>query len=216
MPIDLYHLPGSAPCRAVRLAAAAVGVDLNLKLTDLMAGDQMKPEFLKMNPQHTIPTMDDNGFYLWESRAIMTYLANKYGKNDSLYPKDPQKRAVVDQRLYFDMSTLYQSFSDYYYPYIFAGVKQDQAKYDKIEKALSLLDKILENENYVAGKTLTLADLTLAVTVSTMKVVDHDISKYGNILKWYARIEAEAPKYKEIQEEGLKSFKDLVDSLKKQ
>lgn len=44
----------------------------------------------------------------------MTYLANKYAKNDSIYPKDPQKRAVVDQRLHFDMGSLYQAFADYY------------------------------------------------------------------------------------------------------
>lgn len=48
MPIDLYQIPGSAPCRTVRLAAAALGVDLNLKIVDLMAGEQLKPEFLKV------------------------------------------------------------------------------------------------------------------------------------------------------------------------
>lgn len=48
MPIDLYEVPGSAPCRAVRLAAAALGVDINPKYTDLMAGDHLKPEFIKV------------------------------------------------------------------------------------------------------------------------------------------------------------------------
>ncbi|XP_032680526.1 glutathione S-transferase 1-like [Odontomachus brunneus] len=214
MPIDLYQIPGSAPCRAVRLAAAAVGVDLNLKMTNIMAGDHMKPEFLKMNPQHTIPTMDDNGFYLWESRAIMAYFVNKYAKDDSLYPKDPVKRAVVDQRLYFDLGSLYQSFAEYYYPYIFTGVKQDQAKFDKIVNTMSFFNKFLENEKYAAGKTLTIADLTLAVTVSNIKLMEFDMSKYGNVSKWLARIEAEAPKYKEIQDEGLKAFKEFVDQKK--
>jgi hypothetical protein len=48
MTIDLYYLPGSAPCRSVLLAARAVGVDLNLKLTNLMEGAHMTPEFLKV------------------------------------------------------------------------------------------------------------------------------------------------------------------------
>lgn len=48
MPIDLYLVVGSAPCRAVRLAAAAIGVDLNLKNVDLKAGEHLKPEFIKV------------------------------------------------------------------------------------------------------------------------------------------------------------------------
>lgn len=56
------------------------------------------------------------------SRAICTYLIEKYGKNDALYPKDPQKRAIINQRLFFDAGTLYQSYIDYivsiiYQPY---------------------------------------------------------------------------------------------------
>lgn len=110
MPIDLYYMDISAPCRSVMMTAKMVGVDLNLKKTDLMAGEQMKPEFIKMNPQHNVPTIDDEGFYLNESRAICSYLVNKYGKDDTLYPKDAKTRALVDQRLYFDMGVFYHRF----------------------------------------------------------------------------------------------------------
>ncbi|KYN08360.1 PREDICTED: glutathione S-transferase 1-1-like [Cyphomyrmex costatus] len=215
MPIDLYQRTGSPPCRAVLLAAAALEVDLNLKDIDLRSGEHLKPEFLKMNPQHTIPTLNDNGFYLGESRAIMTYLANQYGKKDSLYPKDPKKRALVDQRLYFDIGTLYKSFSDFYFPIMFSGATATQATYDKMTNALSVFDKFLEGENYAAGKTLTLADLALVVTISNFKLMDYDLSKFNNILRWYTKIKAEAPKYNEIEGVNMKAFADFVEPFKK-
>lgn len=96
------------------MTAKMVGVELNLKKMDLMAGEQMKPEFVKINPQHNVPTIDDEGFYLNESRAICSYLVNKYGKDDTLYPKDANARALVDQRLYFDMGVFYYRFGQVY------------------------------------------------------------------------------------------------------
>lgn len=51
--------------------------------------------------------MDDDGFVLWESRAIASYLVRQYAEDDSLYPKNPQLKALVDQRLYFDATTLW-------------------------------------------------------------------------------------------------------------
>ncbi|KAG5317642.1 GSTT1 transferase, partial [Pseudoatta argentina] len=212
---DLYQLAGSPPCRAVLLTAAALEVDLNLKKVDLATGEHLKPEFIKMNPQHTIPTLDDGGFYLYESRAIMIYLANQYGKKDSLYPKDPKKRALVDQRLFFDLGTLYKSFSDYYYSIMLTGAIPQKATYDKMNEALTFLNKFLEGENYVAGKTLTIADLALVVTVSNFKIMDYDLSKYSNILKWYSKIQAEAPKYNEIESVGMKVFANFAEPFKK-
>lgn len=56
----------------------------------------------KINPQHTVPTLDDDGYILSNSHAINAYLVDKYGKDDSLYPKDLKKRGVVNQRLFFN------------------------------------------------------------------------------------------------------------------
>ncbi|XP_043289689.1 uncharacterized protein [Venturia canescens] len=215
MPIDLYHVPGSKPCRAVRLAAAALGVDLNLKHVDLMHGEHLKPEFLKLNPQHTIPTIDDNGFHLWESPAIMGYLVEQYGKNDSLYPKDPKQRAVVNQRLYFDMGTLYLAFSEYYYPMIFSGAPKDQAKYDKISQVFGFFDKFLEGKDYAAGNQLTIADFALITTVSNFELMEYDFSQYENVTKWASKIKAETVKYEEINGAGLQAFKALITMLSK-
>ncbi|KAG5334345.1 GSTT1 transferase, partial [Acromyrmex charruanus] len=207
MPIDLYQLTGSPPCRAVLLTAAAVGVDLNVKNVDLSAGEHLKSEFIKVTYNKI--------FFKYKYRSIMTYLVNQYGKNDSLYPNDPKKRAMVDQKLYFDMGTLYRSFADYYYPIIFTGVTPEQAKYDKLHEALALLDKFLEGENYVAGKTLTLADITLVVSVSNFPLVDYDLSKYSNILKWFIKIQAEIPNYSDLESVGMKAFADFVEHYKK-
>ncbi|KAL1505845.1 hypothetical protein ABEB36_005308 [Hypothenemus hampei] len=215
MTIDLYYLPGSAPCRAVLLTAKALDLELNLKLTDLMAGEHLTPEFVKLNPQHTIPTLSDNGFNLWESRAIITYLVNQYGKDDSLYPKDPKKRALVDQRLYFDIGTLYARFADYYYPVIFGSDTYKPDKLEKINDGMKFLDTFLEGNKYVAGDNLTVADLSIVATISTYEAVDYDLSPYKNITRWYANLKATVPGYKEANQKGLDDFKALVANLSK-
>ncbi|KOB76522.1 Glutathione S-transferase 1 [Operophtera brumata] len=86
----LYYVPGSSPCRAVLLTAKALNIELDLKLVDLHHGEHLKPEYLK----HTVPTLVDDGLALWESRAIISYLANKYGAGSALYPEEPRARAL--------------------------------------------------------------------------------------------------------------------------
>nr|3F6D_A Chain A, Glutathione transferase GST1-4 [Anopheles dirus]3F6D_B Chain B, Glutathione transferase GST1-4 [Anopheles dirus] len=200
--MDFYYLPGSAPCRAVQMTAAAVGVELNLKLTNLMAGEHMKPEFLKLNPQHCIPTLvDEDGFVLWESRAIQIYLVEKYGAHDAdlaerLYPSDPRRRAVVHQRLFFDVAVLYQRFAEYYYPQI-AGQKVpvgDPGRLRSMEQALEFLNTFLEGEQYVAGgDDPTIADLSILATIATYEVAGYDLRRYENVQRWYERTSAIVP-----------------------
>nr|APC23398.1 GSTd5 [Liposcelis entomophila] len=212
MPIDFYYLPGSAPCRAVLLTAKVLDVPLNLKQTDLMKGEHLTPEFLKLNPQHTIPTINDNGFSLWESRAIIAYLVDQYGKDDSLYPKDPKQRAIVDQRLYFDAGTLYQRFGDLYYPVMFGGAPFDPAKKEKLDEAFKFLDTFLEGQNWAAGANLTIADISLAASVSTCEAVGYPVQNYPNVARWYAKAQKEIPGYS-VNAEGAEHFKHLYETL---
>ena len=112
--MDLYYNSSSPPCRSVLMVAYILRVKLNLKPVDLMAREQYHPDFLKINPQHKVPTLDDEGFYVTESRAICAYLVDKFGQNDSLYPENEDERALVDSRLYFDASILMPNFTNLY------------------------------------------------------------------------------------------------------
>lgn len=75
----------------------------------MFAKEQLQPYFVKLNPQHVVPTLKDGDFVMWESRAIATYLADAKCPGNTLYPSDLEKRAIIDQRLYFDAGTFYPS-----------------------------------------------------------------------------------------------------------
>ncbi|XP_030765550.1 glutathione S-transferase D6-like [Sitophilus oryzae] len=103
----LYMSEISPPCRAVLMTARILGLTLKVKKMDLGKQEQLSPNFLKqINPQHTIPTLCDNGFVIWDSHAIIAFLVGKYGNDDELYSKDIMERALIDQRLHFDSSVV--------------------------------------------------------------------------------------------------------------
>jgi len=199
-------MPLSAPCRAPMLTAKAVGKDLNLKYLNLMGGDQMKPEFVAINPQHVVPTIVDGDFTLWESRAICTYLASQYGEGDSLYPNDPKKRAVVDRFLYFDMGTLYHRFGEYVYPVLFRGQETpDPEKLTKVHEALGWLNSWLEGKKYITGDNVTVADHSLVATISTFDASGLDLSKHTNVVAWFELCK-KLPGYDEVNAPGAEEF----------
>ncbi|KAH8382067.1 hypothetical protein KR009_001655, partial [Drosophila setifemur] len=212
--MDFYYHPGSSGCRTVLMTAKALGVELNKKFVNLREREHLKPEFVKINPQHTIPTIVDNGFALWETRAIVIYLVEKYGKDDSLYPKDPQKQALVNQRLYFDMGTLYDAFSRYYYP-IRDGKDASPEHFKNIENVFELLNTFLEGQDYFAGDHLTLADIAILSSVSTFEAVEFDISKYPNVVRWYKMAQEVTPGWDENLA-GLESYRRGVAERKAQ
>ncbi|XP_017474968.1 PREDICTED: glutathione S-transferase 1-like [Rhagoletis zephyria] len=214
--MDFYYSPASAPCRAVLMTAQCVGIELNKKMLDLRAGEHLKPEFLKINPQHTIPTLVDKDFAVWESRAIMIYLVEQYAKTDSLYSKCAETRALINQRLYFDMN-FSMIFGRYIYVPLTTGTPFDPEQFKKLETDLQLLNTLLAGNNFAVGNSLSLADLSLLATISTIDVcstvkgANIDIKKYANIKKWYENMKAVAPGYK-ANYEGCLEFKKYFDA----
>lgn len=99
--LKLYHSPYSPFSRSVLQLCNHLNVEVEVIELDLSEGEQMRPEFSKLNPQHCVPTLDDSGFILWESRAILNYIAAT--RCQQLVPSSPEQAAVVNQRLYSEM-----------------------------------------------------------------------------------------------------------------
>uniref|UniRef100_A0A182JCM3 glutathione transferase n=1 Tax=Anopheles atroparvus TaxID=41427 RepID=A0A182JCM3_ANOAO len=214
----LYYLPPSPPCRSVLLLAKMIGVELELKVLNVAEGEQLKPNFVELNPQHCIPTLDDHGLVLWESRVILSYLVSAYGKDENLYPKDFRSRAIVDQRLHFDLGTLYQRVVDYYFPTIQLGAHLDLTKKAKLAEALGWFEAMLKQFHWSAANHFTIADIALCVTVSQIEAFQFDLLPYPKVRAWLQKCkdELEPHGYKEINETGAETLAGLFRSKLKQ
>lgn len=195
--MDFYYLSASAPCRSVLMTAKALGVVLNKKPLSILEENHLKREYHQLNTQYTIPTLIDNGVVRSKSRAILAYLVDKYGKDNSLYPKDPKIERVVSQRLYFDQRVLYKSFLGYYGPQVFQGMCPDAKELKLVEAAFRSLNNFLEGQEFVAGNRLTLADIAILATVSTFVVMEFDLNNYPNVARWYQHAQKVTPGWDE-------------------
>jgi len=213
--VDIYGMPPSAPCRILYMTCNALGVEYNDIPVDLFNGGNKTPEYLKMNPQHTVPTLKDGDFCMNESRAAATYLISKYGKDDKLYPKYVATRAVVDQRLYFDMGTFYKAVGDVMYPQMFAKETPAQDKYDKLTEVMGWVTDMIKPTGYVAGTDhMTIADICFVATVSTGLATEHfDWSGYPEIMAWLEKMKGEIPDYEKANGAGVAAFSALFKKL---
>ncbi|CAH0546309.1 unnamed protein product [Brassicogethes aeneus] len=208
----LYVIAASPPVRAVQLCASAIDLKLEQQDVNLLKMEHLKPEYLKINPQHTVPSLDDNGFILWDSHAIMTYLINKYGKDDSLYPKEAKARGLIDQRLFFDAGTLFPRMLVITKSIIFQGVKSiPKEQSDAVIEAYGYVENYLEKTKFVAGNNVTIADFSLVTTVTSCDlVVPIDATKFPKIAAWIKKME-QLPYY-DVNKVGLDMLRATIKS----
>ena len=145
-----------------------------------------------------MPTLDDNGFYLSESHAILPYLANAYGKDDFLYPKDPKARYLVDQRLAFNLGTLYQRFLNASMPSVLAKAPIDPGNIEKLNEALQFTNVFLAKSKYIAGDQFTIADIAVLMSLISLECVHYDISSFPAVTNYLQKLKGEVKGYDEL------------------
>lgn len=158
--------------------------------------------------------MNDNGIVLWDSHAISTYLIGKYASNDTLYPADLYTRARIDQRLHFDSGVLFPRVRACNVKIFWQkGYEFTDVEVQSNHEAYALLESFLQNDTYLVGNTLTLADLACVTTVLNLELITPiDDGKYPKIRGWLNRI-ADLPYFDEVNKKSVIEFTGLLKHM---
>ncbi|MGK7874961.1 MAG: glutathione S-transferase family protein [Xenococcaceae cyanobacterium] len=150
-----------------------LGVPYEFVLLDMEAGEHLQSEFLKINPMGKVPAIVEGDLQLWESGAILLYLAEKYGK----MPDSLEQRSVITQWVLFANATLG------------VGLFVEASREREMPRLLTPLNQIFEGQPFLLGEELTVADVAvgsiLAYVPMMLKV---DLSDYPGVMDYIKRI----------------------------
>ena len=183
-----------------------LGLQYDYIAVDVMAGGTRTPDYLALNPQHTVPVLVDGDTVITESRAAITYLVSQY-QPGQMYPACAKKRSQVDQRLYFNIGTFYKRLSDCVYPVAFGKTSTIiEDKIEALKECLMWVNQMLSC-GYILGGTMTVADIDFMSTMSTLEACSFmDLSPYKKLLAWSEKMKLQIPNYKENCDKGVQQF----------
>ena len=196
--MKLYSHPFSTAGRPVRLLLAEKGIACEEVFVDLMQGAHHQEPYASLNPSKMVPMLEDDGFRLTESSAILKYLAEKYDLPE--YPKALQARARVNESMDFLNTQFYRDFGyGVVYPQLFPHHKRrsDEAHAAAIEwgqagakRWLAVLNDhwLGGGKPYLCGDSITLADYLGSGIVSIGELVGCDFADYPNVRAWLGRL----------------------------
>jgi glutathione S-transferase len=198
MPLTLYDMRDSPHARKVRLLAAELGLPLVKVARDPRKGETRSRDYLAMNPNGRVPVLDDDGFIVWESPAILKYLAAKHPER-GLGGTDAKQAALVDQWLFWwaagpeaamdalawelliKPNVLRQPGND---PGIVADARARLARF------LPVLNRQLDGREYVIGP-LSVVDFAIGPRFDRAPApLSVDVAPYPNIAAWHERLRA--------------------------
>jgi glutathione S-transferase len=193
----LYQHPMSTNARRATMAALHLGIPIELRVVDLAKGEHRDPKYLKLNPNHKVPVLQDEDFTLWESYAIMQYLADKTPQQ-TIYPVDVSARADVNRWLFwcaqhFAPAVGVLNWENSIKAMIGLG-GPDPAEVKRGEQQFiefgGVLDAHLTERDWICGGTLTLADMAIAAPLADISRAKLPIDGFSNIQRWFAAVRA--------------------------
>jgi glutathione S-transferase len=193
MSLKIYAFPLSPRSFKVLWGANQIGVPFELKLVDFSKGGQNAPEFLALNPNGRAPVIDDGGYVLWESNAILEYLASLKAES-GLLSADPRARLAVTKWLYWESAHWDPACAIFAFERVvkalFGRGEPVQSEIDRgtqmFERIGKVLDGALAQHRYVAGEHLTVADISLGASLCIADQARFPIDEYRNIQRWKA------------------------------
>ena len=214
--LNIYGYPLSSPVNKVRYVANYLEIPYEFHMVALSKGEHQTTQYRAINPYAKIPAIEDEGFTLAESNAIIRYVSNKYQSN--LYPQELKKRAIVDQWL--DYAALHIAipfskimFNTYFYKW--SGIEQDKRSLEDghnfLAKNLPVVEADLAKNAYLGGDKLTLADFAMLAALDTAELSKIDLSIYPHIVAWQAKLMGQSF-YKKCHESYTASFNKIVAS----
>jgi glutathione S-transferase len=173
-----------------------LGVDYDFSFVDLTKGEHKTEEFAKLSPIGKVPVLQIGSDALFESGAIVRYLANV--ENSDLYPAYKLTRAKVDQWIDYFSCHLGRWLSILFFEHIvkvkLMGTEADPANVEEAigfsHQQLETLDGCLAGADYLTGDELTIADLFAFAYMEQVELYDFSLEKYANVTAWYKRLES--------------------------
>jgi glutathione S-transferase len=198
--MQLHLVPGSPNCRKVQAVVAELGLDREIEFVfiDFDAGAHKAPDYLELNPNGVVPTLVDGDLRLWESNAIMQYLADRFRDRggDALLPAEAGARADVVRWQFWESAHFGRHLGSTLFERLFKPLMGGLPEFEVAAAGLeawrplaSLLGAHLEGRAYVGGDRPTLADYTLACQLPIAHLGGVDLSPYPTLVAWLARLD---------------------------
>ncbi|HML08575.1 MAG TPA: glutathione S-transferase family protein [Xanthobacteraceae bacterium] len=190
MGIKLYYHPLSTYSRRVLIAFAEKEIPHELVLVDMVARRHREEPYLSLNPYGRVPTLEEDGFVLFESTAILNYL-EATRPSPPLLPADPRSRALVDMHMKLCDLQLTRQAGTIIFPKRFLPKERwnataiAEAKAE-IEKHLAILDRQLVGKTYLVAEQFSLAEVCYAPFLEFLPLME--ITPPPSVAAWSARL----------------------------